>query len=67
MFNGWRNGINKKLMYKILVGALALCWAIWLRRNDMVFNNVTLELLLLCRLSSERLIGSFLGVVAEGE
>jgi len=39
MFNGWLNGINKELMYKILVGASALCWTIWLSRNDMVFNN----------------------------
>jgi hypothetical protein len=39
MFNGWLNGINKKLMYKILVGASALCWSIWLSRNDMVVNN----------------------------
>jgi hypothetical protein len=37
MFNGWLNGINKKLMYKILVGASALCWEIWLSINDMVF------------------------------
>ena len=39
MFNGWLNGINKELMYKILVGASALCWTIWLSRNGMVFNN----------------------------
>jgi hypothetical protein len=39
MFAGWLNGINRKLMYKILVGAPALCWAIWLSRNCMVFNN----------------------------
>jgi hypothetical protein len=39
MFDGWPNWINKKLMYKILVGASALSWAIWLSRNDMVFNN----------------------------
>ena len=39
MFNGWLIGLNKKLMYKILVGASAVCWAIWLSRNDMVFNN----------------------------
>jgi hypothetical protein len=37
MFNGWLNGINKKLLYKILVGAST--WAIWLNRNDIVFNN----------------------------
>ena len=39
MFNGWLNGINKKFMYKILIGASALCWTIWLSRNGMVFNN----------------------------
>ena len=39
MFNGWLIGLNKKLMYKILVGASAVCWAIWLSRNYMVFNN----------------------------
>jgi hypothetical protein len=39
MFNGWLNGINKKLMYKILVEAFAICWEIWLSRNNMVFNN----------------------------
>jgi hypothetical protein len=26
-------------MYKILVGESALCCAIWLSRNDMIFNN----------------------------
>jgi hypothetical protein len=39
IFTRWLNGINKKLMYKILVGASALCWAFWLSRNDMIFNN----------------------------
>jgi hypothetical protein len=39
MFAGWLNEINKKLMYKILVGASAFCWAIWLTRNDMFFYN----------------------------
>jgi hypothetical protein len=39
MFNGWLGGINKKLIYKILVGAFDLCWVIWLSRNDMIFNN----------------------------
>jgi hypothetical protein len=29
----------KKLMYKILIGVSALCWAIWLSRNDMIFNT----------------------------
>jgi len=39
MFNGWLIGLNKKRMYKILVGVSAVCWAIWLSRNDMVFNS----------------------------
>jgi hypothetical protein len=39
MFARWLNGISKKLMYKILVGASALCWVIYLSRNGMVFNN----------------------------
>jgi hypothetical protein len=39
MFTGWLNGVNKKLMYKILVGASALRWAIWLTRNDMISKN----------------------------
>jgi hypothetical protein len=33
-------GIPRKFMNRILLGAAALCWAIWLNRNDMVFNNV---------------------------
>jgi hypothetical protein len=37
LFTGCLNGINRKLMYKILVGASALYWVIWLSRNDMVF------------------------------
>jgi hypothetical protein len=39
MSTGWLNRINRKLMYKILVGASTLYWAIWLSWNDMVFNN----------------------------
>jgi hypothetical protein len=39
MSTGWLNGINRKLMYKTLVGASTLYWAIWLSWNDMVFNN----------------------------
>jgi hypothetical protein len=31
--------LHPKLKNKILLGAAALCWAIWLNRNDMVFNK----------------------------
>jgi hypothetical protein len=37
MFAGWLNEINKKLVYKILVGASAFCWVIWLTINDTFF------------------------------
>ena len=71
MFNGWLNGINKELMYKILVGASAVCWAIWLSRNDMVFNSYsfagniprdTLDPLLGFAAEGERATSSYSGV-----
>jgi hypothetical protein len=39
LVGAWLDGISRKLMNQILLGAAALCWAIWLNRNDMVFNN----------------------------
>jgi hypothetical protein len=38
MFNGWVQGIDKKLMYKILIETCTLCWAIWLNWNDVIFD-----------------------------
>ena len=32
--------MNKKLRSLVLVGACAICWAIWLSRNDLVFDKV---------------------------
>jgi hypothetical protein len=40
MFNGWVQGIDKKLMYKILIGACTLCWAMWLSQNNVGFDKV---------------------------
>ena len=31
--------ISPKLRNQVLVGAAALCWAVWLCRNDVVFNG----------------------------
>ena len=31
--------IQKQFSAHILVGAAALCWALWLTRNDVIFNN----------------------------
>lgn len=39
MFGNWLMGINRKLMYLLLVGASALCWALWLSCNDVVFDK----------------------------
>jgi hypothetical protein len=40
LFGAWLDGIPRKLMNRILLEAAALCWAIWLNKNDMIFNNV---------------------------
>lgn len=39
MFGIWLRGIEKQFSAHILVGAAALCWALWLTSNDIVFNN----------------------------
>jgi len=40
MFTDWLDGFNRKLKSKILVGASAICWVIWLTQNDIVFDKV---------------------------
>jgi hypothetical protein len=40
MFTGWLVGIDKKLKSQIFVGASVICWAIWLTRNNIVFDKV---------------------------
>jgi hypothetical protein len=39
IFDGWLLGVDKKKSKLILVGASALCWALWLSRNDRVFDK----------------------------
>jgi hypothetical protein len=39
MFGSWLNGVQPRLKYQIFVGITALCWAVWLNRNDVVFNG----------------------------
>jgi len=36
-------GFLPSLKIQILVGATALCWAIWLSRNDVSFNRTTIN------------------------
>jgi hypothetical protein len=40
MFTEWMQGVEKKLRYKILVELCTLCWAMWLSRNDVVFDKM---------------------------
>jgi len=39
MCYGWLQGIHPKHRPNILVGAIAICWSLWLNRNDIVFNK----------------------------
>ena len=39
LFTGWLDGVNRKLKSQILVGASAICWAIWLTRNNIIFDK----------------------------
>ena len=34
------DGVNRKLKSQLLVGASSICWAIWLTRNDIVFDKI---------------------------
>jgi hypothetical protein len=53
-FNSWSH--NQLL----LIGGATLCWAIWLTRNDLVFDKCTQKPF--CRDSSERRTGSGRGL-----
>ena len=39
LFISWLEGLNRKIKSKILVGASAICWVLWLTRNDIVFDK----------------------------
>ena len=39
MFGSWLSGIPKEYKPLVLLGAVALCWSVWLCRNAVVFNN----------------------------
>ena len=39
LLGNWLSGVGTKLKRQLLVGASALCWAIWLNRNDVVFDK----------------------------
>ena len=39
LFGNWLRSVGTKLKRKLLTGASALCWSIWLSRNDIVFDR----------------------------
>ena len=40
MFNSWLSNQSKKINRVIWVGVVAVCWAIWRCRNDLIFNKI---------------------------
>jgi hypothetical protein len=42
-FGQWLNAFKPDLKRMICVGAAILTWSLWLCRNDLVFNNVTVQ------------------------
>lgn len=39
LFGNWLYDVEPKLKRQMWVGIAAICWALWLTRNDMVFND----------------------------
>lgn len=39
MFGNWIVGVNKNIKDLIFVKASAICWALWLNRNEMDFDR----------------------------
>ena len=40
MFADWLGNIDAKFKRIIWMGAATICWAMWLSRNDIIFNNM---------------------------
>lgn len=39
MFGPWVHNCPRKYRSHVLIGAIAVCWAVWMSRNDIVFNK----------------------------
>jgi hypothetical protein len=39
LFGPWLRSFSKQQRNLVLIGMAALCWAIWISRNDLVFNK----------------------------
>jgi hypothetical protein len=45
VFGNWLHGIDSRFKLLLRVGALAVIWALWLSRNDKIFNDKNCSLL----------------------
>jgi hypothetical protein len=43
LFNDWVNGLGHRVKF-FLIGASAICWAIWMSRNDFVFDKSLIKI-----------------------
>jgi hypothetical protein len=41
LFGSWLHGLCPKVKSQILLGAAALYWALWLNRNETIFNKAS--------------------------
>jgi hypothetical protein len=39
LFGPWLRSYSKEQRNLVLIGMSALCWAIWISRNDLIFNK----------------------------
>jgi hypothetical protein len=39
LFGPWLRSFSKKQRNLVLVGAAAFCWAVWISRNDLMFQK----------------------------
>jgi hypothetical protein len=46
LLGNWLRGVQPKLKTQVFVGIAALCWAVWLCRNNVVFNGSNTNFLL---------------------
>jgi hypothetical protein len=43
LFNEWANGLGLRVKKFFLIGASAICWALWTSRNDLVFDKCPMK------------------------
>jgi hypothetical protein len=39
LFHDWKNQVRGNIRQQLLAGASVFCWAIWLSRNDVIFDK----------------------------